>query len=330
VLRIFNSANPVSLILLLIYAAVLNVSSFVIPDTTLPESQNAVTSIAFGKWLSIGAVQPPLLIIANILCIVMQGILICVLLHTYKILSKFSLVPAMIYILYCSMFPQLRIATPQVILSFLAVWLLFKIFALYNKTPAVTTLFDIGLLNGIILLLDFSTAPLLLFSILAAFTMRFTALREILVIISGVLIVYFLAATAFLWFDELRYLITTNFYIRKNIPDFSKIISSANSIKLLIASGALIPSLIFLNDRFSSQLIQIRKYLGSVVLLLIFSALQIFIPEQVSVLNFYLLCIPAAIIIGYYLINTKNQLYAELIHLGLLGTVLLFQYVKFA
>ncbi|MFN3940514.1 MAG: hypothetical protein ACK4IY_07985, partial [Chitinophagales bacterium] len=92
----------------------------------------------------------------------------------------------------------------------------------------------------------------------------------------------------------------------------------------------LIPAIAFVYSRSSGNLIQIRKYLGCILMYLLFGVAAGFLYTSISITSLTLAWLPASILIGYQYSTMKNKDTAEILHITLLGVVFTFQYINFA
>ena len=328
-LRLFQSSNPVSLLLLIIYAAVINLKFFIGDISAAEPVYYYMGDLIFNKWLHLGDLPAFIVPLLNLAFIVTQAVLVSMLMQGSKVNTKPSLIPALVFILLCSFFPEILLYTPAVLSGFFLIWILFKIFSAYNKSKADTLYFDTGLLNGVVSLLYFPALVFSLYSLLALIRMRSITFREFILYISGFIVIYFLTATAFFWFDLLPEFWDKQFNFTPNLTELSEYFSVIVIVKLVIIGIALVISLLFYSNRFSTNLIQVRKYLGSFISFFLFAIAVVFLNTNVNVSGLYSLLLAGSFFISYYFFHSKNRMAAEIIHITLLGATFLFQYINF-
>ncbi|MFN0275649.1 MAG: hypothetical protein ACKVPJ_07885 [Chitinophagales bacterium] len=200
---------------------------------------------------------------------------------------------------------------------------------MYNKSKIGTEFFDVGFLLSLITLIYFPAIVLILFCLYAFTQLRSTVFREVILFFSTFAVTYFLVATAYYWFDKLPEF-TKQFSFPTDFSFFRSTFDLIFFIKFLLAFILIIISFVFLNTRYSTVLIQIRKYFSCIIAYGFFILLSAFLTYPFSFQSLYPLVFPASIVVGYFFISLKNREAAEIIHLALLGTVLLFQYINFA
>ena len=328
-LRLFQSSNPVSLILLIIYAALVNLKFFLGGIPTSEISYYFIGDLLFNQWIPLNKLPQTVVPFFNLACIVTQAVLISMLMQGSKVNTKPSLLPALVFILLCSFFPDMLLNTPAVLSGFFLIWILFKIFSAYNKPKADTIYFDTGLLNGFVSLLFFPALVFSLYSLLAIIRMRSITFREFVLFLSGFMVIYFLAATAFFWFDLLPEFWEKQFHFVPDLTKLSNFFSTIVIVKLVLIGIALIISLLFYSNKFTSNLIQVRKYLGSFVSFFLFGILAFLFNSNADFGGLYFLMMGTSFFISYYFFHSKNRMTPEIIHITLLGATILFQYINF-
>lgn len=327
-LRIFRNVNPVSLLLLALYTAITGYYSIAHPAVPENHDPNISTDILFFHWLHLGEIPPYISALIAEGIIFIQAILLVLLVRQFKLFPNPGLIPALIYILIFNLFPDTIYLSPLLILNFICFRMLFRIFRLYNSQKADTAIFDIGLLNGIFSVIYFPSAAFIVFSIQSLFRLRSTSFRELLVLLSGIFVILFLTATAYFWFDRLEEF-TAQFTHPAFLPA-DTVFPGIDIFRFCLLAGLLLFSLFYLSTRFTANLIQTRKYLGTAVFFIIFCVGTVFLQNTWRPESILLLFLPAALFIANYLANTRSRLAAEIVHMVLLGTVLLLQYVTFA
>jgi len=327
-LKLFNSSNPFTLFLFLVYSVAIHFHLFLNPGQFSSTYALAFDKI-FMQLLHLHELPVLWLVVIHIAIVSLQGILISFLVQSNKILQKPSLVPAVVFVLITNIFHDIPAFSPEIISALIFTWALFKIFSTYNKTKIDSLLFDIGLIVAVSTLLFYPAAVFIGYAIAAVIRLRATSFREFLVLISGIAVICFLTATALFWFDILP-VATAQLYIPTRLPDMKPIFSPVHIAEFSILGIVLMMALWFTGERFSSNIVQTRKYIGSFISLLLVACTVPLFSEHPAISNCYFLFIPASVIISYYLVQTKNQLYAELIFMSMLVAAIIFQTVNFA
>ncbi len=329
-LRIFQSSNPLTLLLLILYAVLANLKWLIYPDAAEIHNYSYISNIIFNNWLHLNQLPEIVVLTIHLAIIVVTGILICFLMQQFKIITKPSLIPAAVFITICSIFPAILFSSPEILCGIMLVWILFKIFSIYNKTKADMAYFDVGLITGLISLLYFPAIVFCFFGIIALFRMRSTSFRDFFIYLVGVLLGYFLIGTVVFWFDLLPDFVAAQFALPTGILVSEVSFSVITIVKLSIVGIIFITALLFFSNRFSVNLIQVRKYLGTFIWLFVFALASCFLNNPLQQYALFPLLLSISLFISYYFYHSKNRLAAELMFLTLLGTTLIFQYINFA
>src|SRR5215216_1554958 len=97
-LRIFQSSNPFTIVLFLILTASLNFHYFTDPVLFDVDVLTPVAKFFLLDIIHADNIRIEILIIVHIILVALQGALISLLVRSYKILPKASLVPAVIFV----------------------------------------------------------------------------------------------------------------------------------------------------------------------------------------------------------------------------------------
>lgn len=328
-LKFFHQSNPITLLLLIVFTTLINLKWIIDPSLLIPHHYSFIGDMIFNNWLHISAWPAVLVTVIHIGLIMSTGILLSFLLQQFKIITKASLVPAVVFVTLSSIFPDFIYSAPEIICGILLVFILFKIFGVYNKSKSDMTYFDVGLLSGIMSLLYFPAIVFCFFGILSLFRIRSTSFREFFVYCLGIILSYFLAVTTLFWFDLLPEFANAQSSIPENFNRAAASFGIITIVKLSVVGMVFIPSLVFFSNRFSTNLIQVRKYLSAFVYLLIFSTACMFLNIPLHDGALYFVIIAASVFVSYYFYHSKNRLAPELLFLALTGTTLIFQYINF-
>ncbi|MBK7441912.1 MAG: hypothetical protein IPL12_18220 [Bacteroidetes bacterium] len=329
-LRIFQQSNPLTLLLLILFTALINLKWILHPVDISLQEYSFIGNIVFNNWLHTATWPSSIVVVIHIALVLFTGVLLCFLMQQYKIITKASLIPAVVFISLCSFFPDFFYSTPEIICGIILVFILFKIFGVYNKSKADMTYFDVGLLSGVLSLIYFPSSVFCLFGILSLFRIRSTSFREFFIYMTGLILSYFLACTALFWFDLLPEFAAKQFHIPQSLQPASGAFGVITIVKISLIGAAFVTALVFFGNRFSTNLIQVRKYLSAFVWLFIFSTACLFLNIPLHEGALYFEMIAVSVFISYYFYHSKNKLAPELIYLGLVGATLLFQYINFA
>lgn len=327
-LRLFQSSNPLSILFYFLFAGALQFHMILNPAPVADFNSTLICHLFFDQLLHIKSISPQILAGIHAFIIALQGIVLSLVIQSNKIIQKSSLIPAAVFVTMASWFPEIELFSQQIITALFFTPILFKIFSTYNKTKIDGTIFDTGLISAFASLFFYPAIVFCLYSIFAVFRLRSTSFREFLVYITGVAVIYFLVVTAFFWFDLLP-AFSAQFFLPDKMPSVELIQSPVYVVRFVLLGSVFITAIWMMGDKFSSNIVQIRKYFGSFTILLIFSIIMLFFCDQIMIADLYFLLIPLAVFIAYYFAQTKQTLYAEFIFWGMIGTAIIFQYANF-
>jgi len=289
VIGVFKQNNPANAILLLVYGLILKLHLFLHPVGPLKLPGDHY----FYNWLLefLEPLRLPALFFALIsfLLVLLQATLFNRICNVHKMFEKQNYLPGMAYVLLTSLFVEWnQFSAPLLINSFL-IWLFYKMVNLYNTQFPGSTIFNIGLMMGVVTLIY---QPAIVFVFLIVFTlyiMRAFHIREWIIAFIGVTTpYYFLALVLYLtnnW--NIQYLLPS---VSFNLPGMPSSILVTVSITLLM-----IPFIIggyFVQNNLNKMLIQVRKNWSLLLLFLIISVMIMMVSGGYNYVNWVLCVVP--------------------------------------
>lgn len=283
----FKTSSPVNVALLIAYAVVLKIYSFLHPH--IPVAQ-ATDGFLYNKLLQFltpfGKTLPVIYPLIVLVLILSQAITFNNLINNQKLLPKPNYLPAMSYVLITALFPEWWQLSSTLIINSLLVWVWASLCNLFNNPKPKTLVFNTGMVVGLCSFLYF---PAIAFSVLIFFaliTLRPFHLSEWMVAILGILTpYYFLFAFLFLannW-NPLTYLPS----VSVSFPKFQQDVWAWGAVVLLV-----IPFLIsgfYIQGNILRMLIQVRKSWSLMLTYLIIALLIPFI-NFTSTFEYWILC----------------------------------------
>jgi len=285
-----------------------------------------------GIWQLLRIDSWPLLAIELLQSILMltTGILISFMMQKFKLINKTTLMPAAVFVLICSYFPEMRIHIAETLCGLCLIILLYKIFGAYNKQRADMVYFDAAIISAIASLIYFPAVIFFFFSLFGLLRMRSTSFREFIIYLSGWLTVAFLLGTYIFWNGSWEAWFASWEVQMHFISGIGELMNATIIAKLSLIGLVFIVTLIFYFDRLSANLIQIRKYMGVFMLLFLFCLVTACLGIGMDEGSLYLLWVPVTVVISYYFFHFKQLWYSEGMHAALLLGTFLFQYLTFA
>jgi hypothetical protein len=212
------------------------------------------------------------LIILFQLIIISQALRLNVLLSQLKMFQQVTYLPAFVYLILTALFPYWDVISSGLVANALVIWILVKLLRLYDQNQPQTIEFNIGLILGGSILLYEPIAILIPVVLFALTIIRPFRLTEWLVLSMGIILpFYFVFTYVFLTNDltEFRHFLPKldwkNPLVR---PEFNIILA------LVVLGIQLMVGIYYWQDQQSRFIIQVRKYWGVLLLVLILTFFQ--------------------------------------------------------
>lgn len=286
---IFKQKNPGNTLVLFFYALALKFSSFLYPLPPLRQAEDSFLYNALLDFLRPLNIADVIYAILAFILLLIQANLFNRIISTQRMFTRASFLPAMSYILLSSLFTEWNQFSAPLLINTLLIWIFYKIANLYNSSNPNVSVFNIGLLLGILALFYEPAVIFILLIPFSLFIMRPFRIREWLIGFLGV-------TTPFYFVGVILYL-TDQFSLSALIPfigfDLPAIPSSifvTISISLLV-----IPFIIggyYVQDNLNKMLIQIRKTWSILLIFLIISVLLILVSGGDRYVNWICCLVP--------------------------------------
>jgi hypothetical protein len=308
----FKGNNPINIIILLVYAFVLKLYSFIQPH--VPTAQ-ATDGFLYHKLLKLlapaGHTAPIIYPIITYVLIVTQAITFNNLINNQKLLPRPNYLPAMAYILITSFFPEWWQLSSTLIINSLLVWVWARLSALFNHQRPKTLVFNVGMVVGFSSFLYFPSIGFAILIFFGLITLRPFHLSEWMVAILGITTpYYFLFAWLYLtdnW-NPMTYLPS----ISVSYPKFQQDVWAWCGMFLLM-----IPFMIsgfYIQRNILKMLIQVRKS-WSLMLLYLLTALLIPFINSTSTFEYWILsALPFAAFHAYTFFYAEKKWVTQLLH----------------
>jgi len=287
VIRYFQTNSPVNIVLLLIYAFLLKLYSFMHPHIPVARDTDGFVFHKLLAFLEPAGKSAPVIYPLIVLVLVLsQAIIFSNYINRQKLLPKPNFLPAMAYIFITALFPEWWQLSSTLIINSLLVWVWASLSDLFNNSGPKALVFNTGLAVGLASFLYFPAIGFTVLIFCALIIMRPFRLSEWLIAVLGVLTpYYFLFAYLFLIKDwnPLTYLPS----VSVSLPQFRQDIRAWVAIILMI-----IPFLIsgfYIQGNMLRMLIQARKSWSLMLIYLIITLLIPFINPAAG-FEYWILC----------------------------------------
>lgn len=195
-----------------------------------------------------------------------------------KMFPKQAFTTAMCYVMLTALFKEWNHITEPLIINLIIIWLFNKTARLYNNPHPKKLIYNIGFIVGLVVLLYYPTAGLLMACLLALVMLRPFYLNEWFILLLGILTpVYFITVVLFLT-DNLQYIkayLPVIYFDKLTTTQSFILLLNYGLLMLLIAGGMLI-----WQQQAGKMLIQSRKNWGVLLLFLITLIPSIFIAAN--------------------------------------------------
>ena len=327
-LSFFKSNNPGVVVFYLMYLVVFRLcfafvpfdSSFVFTHTE-PLSHLVFnllkTTLQNYPWVS------PVL--SAVLCFI-QALLINDIVNENKVTAKKNYLAGLLFIIVFSFFKESLVLSPAALSLTFLILCTRKMFSLIKKEKAFGDVFDLGFLAVVAGLFYFPAMLFILFAYIGVGIMRAFNYRDWVIVLMGAASPLIVVFTWYFWFDKAPALLTDIANVHRGwltgaafkAPDF---ILLGVLAFLIAASFVLLPGALY------SSLIQVRKFTTALITLIFLIVVAFGLQQAVNLSHWVLLSLPLAIIFSIVMMQIKNRLISEVIHLILILLVLAGQYL---
>ncbi len=232
-------------------------------------------------------------------------------LNRHEVLYKNSFLPALIFTLFISSTPQLMQFHPVIIVNFIVIFILDRIFYLYKSNSNFSRLFDCGLLAGISALIYFPCIILLPMMLATLWVLRPFRLKEWLIVISVFLLPFFYASIYYFWNHTLQEFWITymnhfgisnlSFEINRSLP--LMLLSIFSVVIFLLSSSKLI-------FNYRKNTIRTRSYQQVFFIYFLFGFGWLLFSNRIQLIQFTFMIIPMVIFCSYYFLSAKRRMWA--------------------
>ena len=232
----------------------------------------------------------------------------------HTILMKDSFLPALLFVLINSFYPQQMFLSPQLIANLFIILMFQRLCNLYESEKPLYIVLDSGLYLGMAVLFNYDTLIYLPFILISVILMTYFNIRFILASFFGLILPIYLLGVLFFMMDNLNDLIIIiNNSLNRKIPWFLITI-------IVFASG------ISLQLNYFKNKVKTRRILITLVLYIVISVLLTLIEDHNVVFAVCYLSVPVSIIMANYFMSKKLVILKEILFLSLVITAVIFQY----
>ncbi len=257
-----------------------------------------------------------------------QAILITVVVRKHQILMTDILMPGAFFILASCAIPAFLHLSPQMLANTFLIVALDQLLITYRKNNFAHHLFNVGFWIGIASLCYFSYLAFILLAFLGLSSLRAFSVREILMILIGAIVAYFLLGAYYFLIDQLPYFLERQFYQNYEILNFTGSLDLNTFVALGVFAIMLITVLFGYGNMIFRKNITFQKKIGIFYFALLVSLGSLFIQSNVDVAHLMILTVPLGFLLGVWAKEISPTM-AEVFHLFLVVLILVWQAFPF-
>jgi hypothetical protein len=271
VIVLFKEKSPANIIVLLIFGLLIKLPLFLYPAQPVTTAGDGLLYQLILKNL-VGT-NPFIASAISFMLLYVQALLINYLVNEYRMTTRPTFLPAMACILITSLWPEWNYFSAAMISNTLLIWMLIKLFRLYNASISPNeTVFNIGMLAGISTFIFFPSVAFLLPVVVGIMILRPFRLNEVMLVFLGAVTPYY--------FYSVYLFLTDQFTKTKIFPglhlEFPYIENSVwLVVSILLIGIPFLASGYYIQMHLHKMLIQARKNWS---ILLVYLLVALFVP----------------------------------------------------
>ncbi len=306
---LFRDKADINLIFILVLSVILHFHQWITPPIVIANESDGLLAYLLVHYIR--PLPPIALVLFFQLLVVSQAVRLNAMLSQFKMFQNISYLPAFAYIILTALFPYWDEISAGLIANSLVIWILVKIFRLYDQTQPKTLEFNIGLIVGASILLYEPIAILIPVVLFALAIIRPFRLPEWLVLLMGIILpFYFLFAFVFLTNQANHF---AQFLPRLDWEN-PLVKPELNIILALGIMGVqLLTGFYFWQQQQSRFIIQVRKYWGVLFLTLLVCFFQPIVFSSQALYASAIILTPLACFISFAYATPKRLLIPNLL-----------------
>lgn len=310
-LSIFRTNQLFTGVLLLLYAALLHVEVWIAP-TPIDTAQGG---FLYQMLLSVLPKEPIVLGSIGVFLLFMQAFLLNFMEYTYRLDREMHLFPGVFYLLFTAYSTSFSVLSPIHFANLFLFLALFELMGLLKKAEVTGGIFNIGFLLGIAGLFYPTYLVFIVFAFIALNIVRTFNIRERIIILTGVLVLYYLSGS-------LAYLTNTwdSFSSLQGMHAFGFFqIASLDTLPITLLPWVVLLGVILFSSAIFVQkrTMQTQKRVTLLFWILLISIGTLPFQKQLSLEHVLVLALPMAYLTAMWFFQLKRN-WAELLHLLLL------------
>lgn len=324
-LSIFRTNQLLYSILLLMYAALLHLSVFVLREAWTPVAPGVLSAWVYQLLGGASGINAE---ITAILLLTAQAAGINAIVLEHRLGEEQNLFPGLFYILISSMLPGMMHLSPALMGNTFLIIAMSELFRTYKNPHASGGIFNVGFWTAVASLFVPAYLVFLILGFVGLNSLRGLDLKERLMLLSGAVVPYGLAGVVMFWNGQLLSGIHTQFQEAFAVASFVTITgfpfwAAASGFSLLV-----LLALTQFGGLVYRKTIQVQKKVSLLYWMLLIGGLSTLVIKGIQIENWLSVTIPLGIVLGFVFSNLPRR-WSESLHLMLLATVLILHYKQF-
>lgn len=256
--------------------------------------------------------------------ILVQAFYLNKVMNKYNFFGKPGFLVALLYLSFAFFGDSLEAFSPVLVCNFVFIRMIDKLIEAYHREDAKSIMFDLGMLVGIGSLIYYPFAAMLLPVWVGLRLFRPFYWREWIAPVLGFLTVLFLVWVYYFWTDRVDEFVA----FWPSEFQFSLAFIRAGFKDYLVWGSVVVILILFLNvlrENIFKRVVQIRKIVQLLLVMLLASLLAYILDQQTEGSEFLLALPPLSIYAAYYFHFASTKWFYETVYLFLLFTILIFQ-----
>jgi hypothetical protein len=270
VVFLFRDRSDINLLFLALLSIALHYHIWIHPPLVVANESDGLIAYLLVHYVK--GFSPFMLTLLFQIIILSQAIRLNVLMSKLKMFNQVSYLPGFTYIILTALFPYWDVISAGLVANSLVIWILVKLLRLYDQNQPKSLEFNIGLILGISILLYEPIAILIPVVLFALTIIRPFKLTEWLVLLMGVTLpFYFIFTYVFLTSSaqDFRHFLPRLDWKNPLVRPETTVIISLVAIAIQLFLG-----IYYWQEQQSRFIIQVRKYWGVLLLVLLLTLFQ--------------------------------------------------------
>jgi hypothetical protein len=318
-IHIFKTNIFLNSLLLLLYTVLVRIHGIIYPQVV----DTAAVSNSLQEWALTILGSGRLSAIVACLLVYLQALMINRLVIKNRMGHESSLLPGMLYVLGVSILPQfLQIHLPLLATTFLIVGLT-RLYGSYKEHNAATLVFDVGFYIGIASIVEPVASVFFIIGYIGLVILRAVGIKDRLQYVAGAVVPYFLWFSISYWLDGSTEAVM---YLQELVSFQLPPLQQWSSIYLTIACTSLsLVAVVGYGINTSKKAIQVQKKIDILYWVLLLCGVALF-HACLSVPFATILMLPLSFFLAQLVLRLRGLLVAEVIHIIIVISVLMFQF----